>query len=114
MKVEFWYKIGGQQKYAAKRISAGYTLEYFLPSGATDVRLLVYGIGTTDKEKLDKNFPFGGGLRKAYRAHGTIFNVAFRKITPFNDATPFPPSPFNNGVDAAVALGNGLTYKRIY
>lgn len=81
-KIELWYKMAGQQKKYARNTSAGFTTEMYIPSGARDIRLLVTGIATIDKERLDERFNSAAGIKKVHKAFGTIFNVAFTEISP--------------------------------
>jgi hypothetical protein len=81
-KIQLWYKMAGQQKYFTRDTTAGFTTEMYVPRGARDIRLLVTGIATIDKENLDKHFDTVAGIKKAYKAYGTIFNVKFTEISP--------------------------------
>lgn len=81
-KIQFWYKMAGEQKYFTRRSSAGFTTEMYVPSGARDIRLLVSGVATLDREKLDLRLDSASGVTKAYKAYGTIFDVEFTEISP--------------------------------
>lgn len=81
-KIELWHKMAGQQKYFSRNTSAGFTTEMYLPRGARDIRLLVTGIATFDKERLDVRYDSVAGVTRAFKAYGTIFDVEFTEISP--------------------------------
>ena len=73
--------MGNKQKYSKRHASAGFTVQFFVPPGATDIRFLVRGVAVLDDEWLDVRYDSAANIKKAYKAYGTIFNVVYTPIS---------------------------------
>ncbi|MEZ5040728.1 MAG: discoidin domain-containing protein [Saprospiraceae bacterium] len=82
VRVNFSFTYRGQVISNNKDLTAGYTREFFIPPGASNIVLEVKGVATLDKEKFNKSFGSPSGLKKAYKVIGTSFNVGYREISP--------------------------------
>ncbi|MFK7904083.1 MAG: hypothetical protein AB8B69_03115, partial [Chitinophagales bacterium] len=63
-----------------KNISAGFTAEFFIPSGAVGITLIVDGIATVKGELFRVTFPKAENLEKGYKCWGTIFDAQHAEI----------------------------------
>ncbi|MBC7891196.1 MAG: hypothetical protein H7Y12_03200 [Sphingobacteriaceae bacterium] len=74
------FTYNSKQEVASEKISAGYTSQFYIPKGATNVSLVVNGVATMGKLDMNLNWPTSPGTKQCYKCWGTIFKTAWGAV----------------------------------
>ncbi len=74
------FTYNSKEESASEKISAGYTSQFYVPAGATNVSLSVNSIATTKKLGMNLAWATSPGSKQCYKCWGSIFDPSWGSI----------------------------------